>query len=171
VLEREIFGPLRLRRTSFEEDPDLPGAFAHGYYVFGGLWQERGVYEPSSFWGAGNLASSARDVGRFFRELLSGALLEDPQLQEMKTLYPTPSDAYLQGYGLGLYRNTFGGCAQEWWGHDGQLQGYASVAVNAEDASRQVVILVNSSSFPWAEWDMGPDLQAVFDSAWCGLFR
>ena len=50
------------------------------------------------------------------------------------------------GYGLGLYQSSLGDCDHPWWGHTGWLAGYRSIAANTEDASRQVILLVNTDT-------------------------
>jgi hypothetical protein len=82
--------------------------------------------------------STADDVQRFFAELLQGRLLGPQALREMLTLLP----AGRIRYGLGiLAAPTSCGPA---WGHSGNAQGTITVAWNTEDASRQLVLVVNT---------------------------
>jgi D-alanyl-D-alanine carboxypeptidase len=163
-LEQLVLRPARLRHVAFEEDADVRRA-SRGYYVYGnGSVEDVSRYHPTAFWGAGNVGADARDVARFFRSLLGGRLLPDEELAAMKALGSTPDEPYLTGYGLGLYQTQFGGCAP-WWGHDGRVDGYVSIAANSDDGARQVILLVNTSSATFTE---GPGFE-LFQAAWCGL--
>jgi D-alanyl-D-alanine carboxypeptidase len=168
VLEEEIFEPLRLRRVGFEEDLALPGPFARGYRLFSGGRVEEAPYHPTGYWGAGNVAADARTIARFFRALLGGDVIEAQQLEQMRTLGAYSGGKILVGYGLGLYQAVLGECDEPWWGHDGYYgPGYVSISANSEDASRQVVMLINASQ---EFFSPGPTYDA-FDTAWCGLFE
>jgi D-alanyl-D-alanine carboxypeptidase len=49
----------------------------------------------------------------------------------------------LWGLGLGTGQSPCG----EFWGHDGAVPGYSSVAYNSKDGTKQLVVLVNSVTF------------------------
>ena len=89
-------------------------------------------------WAAGGIVSTADDVQRFFAELLRGRVLSPALLHEMETLVP----AGRQRYGLGIA--TFPTPAGRPGGHTGNVQGTIAVAWNTRDASRQLVLVVNT---------------------------
>ena len=89
-------------------------------------------------WAAGAIVSSAADLQRFFATLLGGQLLPPELLREMEVLVP----AGYQRYGLGLA--VFSTPCGDAWGHTGNVQGTITVAWNRRDASRQVVLVVNT---------------------------
>ena len=89
-------------------------------------------------WAAGGIVSTADDVQRFFAELLRGRVLSPALLHEMETLVP----AGRQRYGLGIA--TFPTPCGPAWGHTGNVQGTIAVAWNTRDASRQLVLVVNT---------------------------
>lgn len=162
-LRERLFVPLGLRRTSF-----VPGAvggeFVHGYRAP----SHRGVVtgppvdvgdEPAWWaWAAGAVVSTADDVQRFFAALLRGRVLRPSYLREMERVLP----AGRLGYGLGLA--TFPTPCGRAWGHTGNVQGTITVAWNARDASRQLVVMVNT-------YPLSPELEAavrdVQDAAFC----
>ena len=80
---------------------------------------------PTLLGAAGAMISTARDVARFFRALLSGRLLAPAQLRAMKTIDPVATggirDSGLRGggWGLGLLRERFP-CGTA-WGHDNEI--------------------------------------------------
>jgi D-alanyl-D-alanine carboxypeptidase len=139
-LEARIFTPLRLRHTSFDSAPRITGRYAHGYF---GLPRGRdvSVFSPSGAWAAGAIVSTAADVGRFYRALLSGRLLRPAQLRAMRTTVPiVPGAAY--GLGIARARQACGSA----WVHDGDFPGYLTSAKTSADGRRQAVVLVNTDS-------------------------
>ena len=89
-------------------------------------------------WAAGGIVSTAEDVQRFFAALLQGRVVGAPLLREMETRVP----AGRQRYGLGIA--TFPTPCGPAWGHTGNVQGTIAVAWNTRDASRQLVLVVNT---------------------------
>jgi D-alanyl-D-alanine carboxypeptidase len=89
-------------------------------------------------WAAGGVVSTAEDVHRFFRALLRGQVLSPRLLREMQTLRP----AGRLRYGLGIA--TFPTPCGPAWGHTGNVLGTIAVAWNTKDASRQLVLVVNT---------------------------
>jgi D-alanyl-D-alanine carboxypeptidase len=164
-LRKDVFKQLGLAHTTFEQGSQLPGAYAHGYVVN----LDVSVFNASIAWAAGAIASNARDLARFYRALLRGRLLRRQQLDEMETLVSDGDPG--EGYGLGIFGNSHTltaslFCGPPIWGHDGDFPGYFSVVLNTQDASRQVVILVNTDLFTVEQQNALTD---VITNAWCGL--
>ncbi len=85
-LERRLIRPLGLRDTSYDESARVPGLAP-------------GPPQNTSWAGAsGALVSTAHDLARFYRALLSGRVLAPAQLAAMKTRDPVAGP-----YGLGLF--------------------------------------------------------------------
>jgi D-alanyl-D-alanine carboxypeptidase len=136
-LEARIFGPLKLRRTSFE--PGAAGLRVHGYRprihdgIVSGTPEDTADESVAWAWSAGVIVSSADDLARFLSALVGGQVVPTPLLDEM---VPT------EGYGLGLAAfTTRCGTAV---GHTGNLGGYVSVAWTTPDADRTVVLMANT---------------------------
>jgi D-alanyl-D-alanine carboxypeptidase len=142
-LRERLFEPLGLGETSFVPGV-VTGAHVHGHRSP----SHQGVVtgspadtsnEPAWWtWGAGGIVSTAGDLQRFFSELLRGRVLGATSLREMETLVP----AGRQRYGLGIA--TFPTPCGAAWGHTGNVGGTVAVVWNTHDASRQVVLVVNS---------------------------
>ena len=142
-LREWVFAPLGLDDTSLV-DGVVRGPHIHGHRPP----SHQGVVtgppadvsdEPAWWaWAAGGIVSTADDVQRFFAELLQGGLLGPQALREMLTLLPTGRIRY--GLGI-LAAPTSCGPA---WGHSGNAQGTITVAWNTKDASRQLVLVVNT---------------------------
>lgn len=142
-LRTRIFEPLGLQRTSFE--PGLvSGPYIHGHRppshqgIVTGLPRDTSHEAASWAWGASAIVSTAGDVRRFFAALLRGQLLPPTLLRDMETIGPAGSLRY--GLGLAVFPTPCGDA----WGHTGNAQGTVTVAWNRKDASRQVVIVINT---------------------------
>jgi hypothetical protein len=144
-----IFGPLELRQTTYPTSSRITGSDTHGYFLIGKPpLVDVTAFSPTLFGAAGAILSSADDVARFYRALLSGRLLEPDLLKAMETIGAVatggvPDSGILGGgWGLGLLRETFP-CGQA-WGHDAENPGYMTAAWSSKDGSRQIVVVVNS---------------------------
>ena len=153
VLKARVFEPLDLERTSF--DPRfVRGPYVHGHRapshhgVVTGVPRDKSREAASWAWAAGAVVSTAEDVSRFFGSLLRGRLLSPPLLREMETL--VPGGALRYGLGLAVFPTPCGDA----WGHTGNAQGTVTVAWNRRDASRQVVLVVNT-------YPLSPELEAA----------
>lgn len=164
-LRRRIFAPLHLTQTRLPASQGLGQPRARGLFRVDGGLEDVTAISQSVFGAAGGVVSTARDVGRFYRGLLTGQLLPPRLLGAMTATVPrAPGFAY----GLGIFRiPTPCGPA---FGHDGELPGYASLALNGRHGSRQAVVLVNSNT-P-AETVGPPAAQAAYTrliaTAFCG---
>jgi D-alanyl-D-alanine carboxypeptidase len=162
-LRERLFGPLGLRRTSFVPG-EIRGSHVHGHRPP----SHQGIVtgppvdvsdEPAWWtWAAGGIVSTAEDLQRFFAALLRGRVLSPPLLREMETLMPA---GRLQ-YGLGIA--TFPTPCGPAWGHTGNVQGTIAVAWNTRDASRQLVLVVNT--YPLSA-ELEEAVRRVHDAAFC----
>jgi D-alanyl-D-alanine carboxypeptidase len=109
-------------------------------------------------WAAGAIVSTAGDVQRFFAALLRGRALSPQLLREMETLVP----AGRLRYGLGIA--TFPTPCMQTRGHTGNVQGTIIVAWNTKDASRQLVLVVNT--YPLSA-ELEEAVRRVQDSSFC----
>ena len=162
-LRERLFQPLGLRRTSFVPG-EIRGRHVHGHRPP----SHQGVVtgppvdtsdEPAWWtWAAGGIVSTAEDVQRFYAALLRGQVLSPPLLREMERLVP----AGRQRYGLGIA--TFPTPCGPAWGHTGNVQGTIAVAWNTKDASRQLVLVVNT--YPLSA-ELEQAVRRVQDAAFC----
>jgi D-alanyl-D-alanine carboxypeptidase len=147
-LSERIFKPLRLRSTLYPTGQSIPGAHAHGYFFPArGRPRDTTRVSPTHAGAAGAVVSTADDLARFYRALLSGQVVPPDQLAQMQTLTQPSGGAGqggLQGYGLGLF--TVGTRCGTRWGHDGGVAGYNSYAFSTRDGQRQFVLLANAQT-------------------------
>ena len=162
-LRERLFEPLGLRHTSF-----VPGEIRERHVHGHRPPSHQGVVtgppvdtseEPGWWaWAAGGIVSTADDVQRFFAELLRGRVLSPALLHEMEMLVP----AGRQRYGLGIA--TFPTPCGPAWGHTGNVQGTIVVAWNTRDASRQLVLVVNT--YPLSA-ELEDAVRRLQDAAFC----
>lgn len=163
-LRERIFEPLGLRRTTFAPR-FVSGHYIHGHRspshqgVITGPPVDTDLEAASWTWAAGAIVSSADDLRRFFALLLEGRLLPARLLREMGTVGPAGSLRY--GLGMAVFATPCGDA----WGHTGNVQGIVTVAWNRKDASRQIVLVVNT-------YPLTGDLEAAVHrlqiAAFCG---
>ena len=141
-IRHRILVPLGLHDTSFPlTSKQIPGPHAHGYY---GQQDVTNLVNPSTAWTAGAMISTAGDVARFYRALLTGRLLPPAQQRELQTTIPVhdTGELFAEHYGLGVYRVQLP-CGTA-WGHDGGYPGgFKTFAYTSPDGSRQAVIVYN----------------------------
>ncbi len=138
-METRVFDPLHMDNSSMSTTPAVPSAFVRGYLVGPrhALQDVTGV-SPSVYWGAGNVASTTRDLADFVDGLLAGKLLSPTMLAAMLTM---DSDSPEGGYGLGISRAKLP-CGYA-TGHDGAVAGYLTSMVRM-DTGRTVIVMANS---------------------------
>ncbi|MGH3064775.1 MAG: serine hydrolase domain-containing protein [Gaiellaceae bacterium] len=163
LLRERLFEPLGLRSTSFVSG-EIRGRHVHGHRPP----SHQGVVtgppadtsdEPAWWaWAAGAIVSTAQDVQTFYSALLQGRVIGPRLLREMETLVP----AGRLRYGLGLA--TFPTPCGPAWGHTGNVQGTIVVAWNTKDASRQLVLVVNT--YPLTG-ELEEAVRELHDAAFC----
>lgn len=141
-LNRRILWPAGLRDTY------LAGAFPYlqhpamrGYETTGGSGlTDLTAYNMTVSWTTGAIVSTAADVNRFYKALLTGELLPAAQLRQMQQTVPAFPGF---GYGLGLAGAEL--CGQQIWGHVGGAAGYLTYSFTRSDGGRQLTVTVNRS--------------------------
>lgn len=167
-LQARIVDPLQLLATSFDVDAGIHDPFAHGYIgphpglpiAAGTLLDITTLLSPSFVWGAGNMASNAADVTRFFVALLRGQLLPSAQLAEMKT-----GSAVNSNCGLGL-RKAYTSCGTA-YDHEGDFPGYRNAVWVTRDGRRAADVMVNIDA-THVSWER---LEAAAQAALCSASR
>jgi D-alanyl-D-alanine carboxypeptidase len=141
---RRILRPLRLRHTSFPgTNPRLRGPHMAAYVPWSdGSLRDFATFNMSWAGAAGEMISTAADLNRFYRALLTGRLLDRGLLAEMRTTVPIePSVPEAAGYGLGIYWRATP-CGRI-WGHDGGVVGHTTYSLHSADGRRQVTLAEN----------------------------
>jgi D-alanyl-D-alanine carboxypeptidase len=150
--ERRLLHPLRLHGTEFPgRKSGMAGPHAHGYLPREVGDQVEPVditrFNPSVSGASGELVSTAADLNRFYRALVTGRLLRPAQQRELLQIRGTGRD---YDYGLGLETKVVNGVRL--WGHDGDIFGYQAASWSTEDGRRQLTVSYN----PWGSSNLKP---------------
>ncbi|MDG4792766.1 serine hydrolase domain-containing protein [Micromonospora sp. WMMD1082] len=150
VLTRQVLGPLGLRQSFLpRRQRRLPGPHLTAYVP----WSDDRLrpfttYDMSWAWANCDLVSTASDLNRFYRALLSGQILAPTLLAEMMTTVPmSPLFPDSAGYGLGLHWIR-GQCGPA-WGHDGFVIGHNTfVRLTPDGTTAQFTLTENLNFYP-----------------------
>jgi D-alanyl-D-alanine carboxypeptidase len=138
-VSRRILSPLRLRHTYFPgTNPYIRGPHMAAYVPWSdGTLRDFSVFNMSWGWAAGEMISTAADLNRFYRALLTGRLLNRALLAEMQTtVVVEASMPEAAGYGLGIFWLATP-CGRV-WGHSGGVVGHTTNSYHSADGRRQV---------------------------------
>ncbi|MFE6477882.1 serine hydrolase domain-containing protein [Streptomyces rochei] len=120
--------------------------------------------DPSWSWAAGGMVSTAQDWQRFLTALMSGRLLPEAQMKQMRTTVDAPEEG--GAYGLGLMKaDTPCGTV---WGHTGGLPGYSSEIYTDATGTRSVAVFT-STNFGIKEKKAAATNKALVDAATCHM--
>ena len=147
VIEQSLLKPLGMTRSSFEPGPDLVRNLAHGE-----MWTYDGqtIATPTFLLGtgpAGNLVSSASDLGRFLSFLFAqgrgpaGVVVKPETLRSM--IEPQPGKPGTPGgFGLGFAISKLED--QRRIGHNGAVYGFATDVQALPDSKLGVVVIATA---------------------------
>lgn len=170
ALEKIVFGPAKLRRTSFPAKPALPNPFIHGYVVEPGEppADVSTFLSPSGAWASGAIVSTPRDLNAFIRSYLGLKFFSAAQQQEQMRFVPggesSPPGPGQNSAGLALFRyKTKCGTV---YGHTGNFPGYVQWAAATADGTRAVTTSLN---IPAPNGKLLAQLRRVQTTAVCAL--
>jgi len=123
LVEQELIKPLGLSGTFSPAANSLqfPAPRLCGHFFHEGRWRDYTLANPTNFFAAGDLISTARDLAVFMRALEEGRLLAAASMEELRDFVDmngAPWDGEAPGYGLG-YGYNHGAT-----GHNGAIPGY-----------------------------------------------
>jgi D-alanyl-D-alanine carboxypeptidase len=153
-----VFRPLHLAHTYFPgSDPAIRGPHATGYFKYpDGTLEDVTLSNHSYSGAAGALISTPQDVNTFFRALLTGRLLSQATMKEIRTVVSQEGESY--GLGIAAMETPCG----KVWGHSGFAFGYLTYSLHSENGSLNVALGTNRSSL--FQWDPAPDDEAFMGS-------
>lgn len=135
LLER-ITGPHGLEQTTYGHPIRPENNDAHSYERLKS-WKKSSETHMSVPLGAGAIVSTAEDVARFYRLLLTGEIISVESVDRMKQLE--------EGMGLGIFRFPFN---DKWaYGHTGGIDAFQSMAGYFIDEDIAVVYLANGVKY------------------------
>lgn len=150
LLQRRVFGPLKLRNSSLPRTIAMPRPFMHGYDIEPGQKPEdvSELINPAGAWASGGIVSSPLDLARFARRYVPTVLaatkdLEGGPFRPGSSSPPGPGKNFAS---LGIFRYRTG-CGTI-YGHTGSFPGYRILLAASADGKRSVVFVVNSQIVP-----------------------
>jgi D-alanyl-D-alanine carboxypeptidase len=169
-LERIVFGPANLGRTSFPTKVALPSPFIHGYLVAPGEKPEdvSTFLSPSGAWASGAIVSTPKDLNAFIRSYLGLKFFSRAQQRQQMRFVAggesSPPGPGKNSAGLALFRyQTRCGTV---YGHTGNFPGYVQWAAAAADGRRAVTTSLN---IPAPTGKLLAQLRSVQTTAVCAL--
>jgi D-alanyl-D-alanine carboxypeptidase len=172
LLEEIVFGPAKLRQTSFPSAPALPRPFIRGYVMApGGQAQDVTTFlSPSGAWASGAVVSTPADLNAFVRAYLGRRFFDATQQAEQlrftrggKSSPPGPGKN-AAGLAVFRYRTRCGTV----YGHTGNFPGYVQFAAATADGRRAVTTSLN---IPAPTGRLLRRLRSVQETAVCALLR
>ncbi|MFI0941008.1 serine hydrolase domain-containing protein [Streptomyces sp. NPDC021020] len=167
ALHAEVLEPLGMRRTTLL--PEAPAAGGFAVHPWADVMRPEAVQDTGRMAPAGQLWSTAEDLGRWAAFLLAGrdGVLGAATLEEMRRPAAPPEEPG-SGYGLGLQLGRHG--KRSLAGHTGSMPGFlAAVWVSPEDGVGAIA-LANATSGPQVG-AVAADLLAITADAEPGLPR
>ena len=172
ALREIVFGPARLRQTSFPTGVALPRPFIHGYLTDppGPPVDVSTFLSPSGAWASGAIVSTPRDLNAFIRADLGLRFFDRAQQLQQMRFFPggesSPPGPGRNSAGLALFRyRTRCGTV---YGHTGNFPGYVQFAAATADGRRAVTTSLN---IPAPTGKLLARLRHVQTTAVCALTR
>jgi D-alanyl-D-alanine carboxypeptidase len=173
LLQDIVFGPARLRETSFPTRRiTLPAPFLRGYFVAPGEEDQdvTTLLSPSGAWASGAVVSTPADLNAFIRAYLGLRFFGEAQQREQMRFVPggssSPPGPGRNAAGLALFRyRTRCGTV---FGHTGNFPGYVQFAAATADGRRAVTTTLN---IPAPTGRLLARLRRVQTTAVCALLR
>ena len=148
-LQKQVYGPLGLTKTSLPRGANLKPPFIHGY---DNDPSERPPEDLSEIiaagwaWASGGIVSTPADLNTFIRGYVGGELFDPGTRSQQRRVLEgggsEPPGPGKNSAGLALFRyETRCGTV---WGHTGNTPGYTQFMAASPDGRRSVVVSVNS---------------------------
>jgi D-alanyl-D-alanine carboxypeptidase len=172
TLAEVVFGPAKLRQTSFPTKVALPRPFIHGYVTEAGEppADVSTFLSPSGAWASGAIVSTPRDLNAFIRSYLGLKFFSRAEQRQQMRFVPggesSPPGPGRNSAGLALFRyKTKCGTV---YGHTGNFPGYVQWAAASADGKRAVTTSLN---IPAPTGRLLAQLRRVQETAVCALLR
>ena len=151
-LQKQVYGPLGLRRTTLPVGANLKKPFIHGYDVSPPPPPED-VSEGLAAgwaWASGGIVSTPADLNTFIRGYVGRKLFDLQTRREQRQVIEggssDPPGPGKNSAGLGIFRyETRCGTV---WGHTGNIAGYTQFAAASPDGKRSATVSINTALSP-----------------------
>lgn len=174
VLQRRVYRPLRLTRTSLPSGPTMPRPYVRGYDVQDDPPSDVSeLFAAGWTWASGGVVSTPADATRFVRAYVSGALIDRKtraaQFRFLRGGSSEPPGPGVNSAGLGLFRyETPCGTV---YGHTGNTPGYTQFISATADGERSAVVSINGQITPERNKERFEELRRIYTLAVCAALR
>ena len=169
VLATNVFGPLKLTRTSLPRGSAIGAPALRGYDLAASpITDETSVIAAGWTWASGGMVSTPADALRFVRGDVSGALVNKATHAAQFTFRPGSSDPPGPGTqyaGLGIFKYVTS-CGTV-YGHTGNIFGYTQFIASSADGSHAVTVSINGQITPVESAALFPALRHIYELAVC----
>lgn len=171
LLSQIVFGPARLRQTTFPTGLAIPDPFIHGYVVSPPAKPQdvSAFLSPSGAWASGAIVSTPADMGAFMRDYLARKFFDGATRRAQLQFVPgssSPAGPGANAAGLGVFRyRTRCGTV---YGHTGNFPGYTQFVAATRNGKRSVTTTLN---IPAPSGALLARLRAVQTEAVCALLN
>jgi CubicO group peptidase (beta-lactamase class C family) len=146
LVKRTIFEPVRMTHAFADPAAALAGGLAFGHRdVFGFQTTTRGA-PPATLPGAGGIAASASDMGRWLALLLGGGVIDGTRVTSEASVRALLDPPSLLKYGMGFRALRVGALDARM--HDGTTSVFTSSMMLAENEGIAVVVLTGTGGLP-----------------------
>ena len=148
LLQRRVFGPLKMRASSLPVTVKMPRPYLHGYDVAPGEKPEdvSELINPAGAWASGGIVSTPLDMARFVRRYVPTVLAASPDEGPFRLGSSSPPGPGKNFAGLGVFRYETG-CGNV-FGHTGSFPGYRIFVAASPNGRRSIVFVANSQIVP-----------------------
>ncbi len=149
LLQRRVFGPLKMRNSSLPTTVKMPRPFLHGYDVAPGERPEdvSELINPAGAWASGGIVSTPLDMARFVRRYVPTVLGAARKLEgAFRPGSSSPPGPGKNSASIGIFRYRTG-CGTV-YGHTGSFPGYRIFVAASADGKRSVVFVANAQIVP-----------------------
>jgi D-alanyl-D-alanine carboxypeptidase len=137
-ITENIIRPLGMTNTVYPVDSELPGELrGYGLNPESEQFEDKTVLSPAPPGGAGAIISDISDLGVYARALYNGDLLTPQAHQERLEVQQLEGAPETAGYGEGIAK------LGNFWGHNGEIQGFSSEMWLLPQLDATIVISVN----------------------------
>lgn len=149
LLQRRVFGPLKMHNSSLPRTIAMPRPYMHGYDVEpnGDLDDVSELINPAGAWASGGILSTPLDLARFTRRYVPTVLDATGDLEgPFRPGSSSPPGPGKNSAGLGIFRYRTG-CGTV-YGHTGSFPGYRTLLAASPNGKRSVIFVTTSQIVP-----------------------
>ena len=158
-MQENVFDPLGMKDTSADHTDQVIPYRTRFYERNGaGVWENAPYADNSYKWAGGGFISTAGDLLRFGRGIISGGLLK-PETVELLLTPQRTKDGKSTGYGIG-WRSSEDGRGRRQVGHGGSSVGGKTRLVIYPDSQVILAVMINTGSLDLGEMPL--DVAGLF---------